>query len=86
MADAALMAVAPEVGIPAELAKQLAPHAPMIIMIPLVIIALILIIVGIIALGAAQNKTPGILLTIVGFLLAGGAFFVMVRSESKKKS
>lgn len=84
MADTALMVAAPEVGIPAEVAKQLAPHAPTLAMIPLVVIALILIIIGAIAT-TAQNKTPGIIIAILGLLLGGGAFFVMIRTEGKKK-
>lgn len=79
------MMAAPEVGIPMELGKQLAPHAPTVLMIPLVILSIIFIIVGIIVLSAANNKTPGALLMVLGFLLGGGAFFVMYRTESKAK-
>jgi len=54
-------------------------------MIPLVILSIIFIIVGIIVLSTANNKTPGALLMVLGFLLGGGAFFVMYRTESKAK-
>jgi hypothetical protein len=66
--------------------KELAPHAPTILMIPLVVLSIILIIIGIIVLSAAQSKTPGVLLLVLGFLLAGGAFVVMVKSQGKKKA
>ncbi len=80
------MAAAPEVAIPAELGKQLAPHAPTILMIPLVIASVICVIVGIIVLAAAQSKLPGSLLVLLGLLLGGGAFLVMYRAESRVKT
>jgi hypothetical protein len=79
--DAIMSEVAPEFGIPMELGKTLAPHAPTILMIPLVVMSVLLIIVGIIVLSAANNKMPGSLLLVLGFLLGGGAFFVMVKTE-----
>lgn len=83
--DAALMMAAPEVGVPMEIGKQLAPHAPAIMMIPLVVFSVLLVIIGIIVVSVAANKTPGVLLLVLGMLLGGGAFFVMVRSESRLK-
>ncbi len=80
------MMAAPEVGIPLEVGKQLAPHAPTILMIPLVILSILLIIIAIIVIAAAKNKVPGYLLLFLGFLTGGGAFFVMARSESKPKT
>ena len=68
----------------AAIGKQLAPHAPTIMMIPLVVFSIILIIVAIIVLSAAKNKTPGYLLLFLGFMVGAGAFFVMVKSEGKK--
>lgn len=62
---------------------ELAKHAPMLLMVPLVIFAILFIIIGIIVL-AAQKYTAGILLTVLGFLLGGGAFFVMARSAAQK--
>lgn len=76
------MAAAPEVGIPLEIGKQLAPHAPTILMVPLVFAAILVIIIGIIVLAAAKSKTPGSILLVLGFLLGGGAFFVMYKTES----
>ncbi len=35
-----MMAAAPEVGIPMEIGKQLAPHTPTILMVPMVIMAM----------------------------------------------
>jgi uncharacterized membrane-anchored protein len=86
LGESALMMGAPEVGIPMEIGKQLAPHAPTIMMVPLVIFSIIFIIIGIIVFSAAKTKTPGIMLLMLGLLLGGGAFFVMVKSESKKKA
>jgi hypothetical protein len=85
MSDTLMMAAAPEVGVPMEVAKQLAPHAPTLLMGLLVVLALIMIIIGVIIESAATNKTPGIMLMIVGFLLGGGAFFIMYRTESNRK-
>lgn len=78
------MVGAPEVGIPLEFGKQLAPHAPTILMIPLVMFAILFIIIGIIVFSTAKTKTPGALLMFLGLLLGGGAFFVMARVEGKK--
>ena len=83
--EAALMMAAPEVGVPLEIGKQLAPHAPAILMVPFVVFSVLLIIIGIIVVSVAANKTPGVLLLVLGMLLGGGAFFVMVRSESRLK-
>ena len=83
--DAALMMMAPEVGIPMEVGKQLAPHAPAILMFPVIGLAVLLIIIGIIVVSVATNKTSGVLLLLFGSLLFGGAIFVVVRSESKLK-
>lgn len=83
--ESALMMGAPEVGIPLELGKSLAPHAPTLLMIPLVVMSILFIIIGIIVLSAAKSKTPGALLLMLGFLLGGGAFLVMYKLESKKK-
>jgi len=80
------MAAAPEVAIPAEIGKQLAPHAPTILMIPLVILSVICVIVGIIVLAAAQSKLPGAMLMLLGALLGGGAFLVMYRAEGRAKA
>lgn len=84
LGESAFMAAAPEVGIPLEVAKQAAPHLPTLVMVPLVMFAILFIIIGIIVVSAAQNKTPGVLLLVLGFLLGGGAFFVMYRTESAK--
>lgn len=81
-----MMIGAPEVGVPLEIGKQLAPHAPTILMIPLVMFSILFIIIGIIVLSAAKSKTPGALLLLLGFLLGGGAFFVMYKTESKKNA
>ena len=80
------MMVAPEVGIPMEIGKQLAPHAPTLMMIPLVILSVIFIIIGIIVFSTASTKTPGVMLLMLGLLLGGGAFFVMVKAEHKKNA
>ncbi len=85
LGEQALLMGAPEVGIPLEVGKQLAPHAPAILMIPLVSFAVLLVIIGIIVIAASANKTSGVLLTVLGVLLGGGAFFVMVRSEAGLK-
>ncbi len=61
---------------------ELAKHAPMLLMVPLVLFAILFIIIGIIVL-AAGKYTAGTLLTVLGFLLGGGAFFVMARSASR---
>jgi hypothetical protein len=79
--DEALMMGAPEVGIPLEIGKQLAPHAPAILMVPLIMFALLFIIIGIIAVSFAANKTPGALFMVLGFLMAGAGIFVIVRTE-----
>jgi hypothetical protein len=84
LGQGALLVAAPEVGIPLEVGKQLAPHASTILMIPLVMFSILLIIVAIIVLSAAKSKTPGYLLLLLGFLTGGGAFYVMARSEGKK--
>jgi hypothetical protein len=86
MTAPALAAFAPEVGIPLEVGKQLAPHAPTIVLVPVVVFSIILVIIAIIVISASQNKTPGYLLLALGFLTGGAAFFVMIRSESKKKT
>jgi len=85
-ADSALMAANPEFGVPMEIGKQLAPHAPTILMIPLVVFAIVLIIIGVIIIAAAKTKTAGIILTVLGFMLGGGAFFIMYRTERKNAS
>lgn len=54
-------------------------------MFPLVVLALIIVIVGVLAMAIAADKTPGIVLSVLGFLLGGGAFFVMYRGERGKK-
>jgi uncharacterized membrane-anchored protein len=69
-----------------EMTKQLAPHAPTILMVPLIVWSIILIIIGIIIVATAQTKTAGYLLLVVGLLLGGGAFFVMYKTESRKRS
>lgn len=79
------MALAPEVGVPVELAKHVAPHIPTLIMVPLVLFALILIIIGIIIVSSAQKKLAGTLLLFLGLLLGGGAFLVMYRTESHNR-
>ena len=86
LGEVSFVAAAPEVAIPLEVGKQLAPHAPTILMIPLVALAVLLIIIGVIVLASAQSKTPGALITLLGFLLGGGAFFVMIRTEGKKRA
>ncbi len=78
------MAAAPEVGIPLQLGKQLAPHAPLILMMPLVVFAIIFVIIGIIALSVATNKVTGIMFSMLGLLLGGGALFIMAKTESHK--
>lgn len=83
--EAGFMAAAPEVALPLEVGKQLAPHAPTFLMVPLVALAVLLILIGIIVLAADKSKTPGALITLLGFLLGGGAFFVMLRTEGKNK-
>jgi uncharacterized membrane-anchored protein len=88
LGETAFMMGAPEVGIPMEVGKQLAPHAPVLMMIPLVILSVIFIIIGIIVFSAASAsaKTPGIMLLMLGLLLGGGAFYVMVKAEHKKNA
>lgn len=84
--EGAAALVAPEIGIPLAIGKQLAPHTSAILMTPLIVISVIIVIVGIIVLAAAKSKTPGMLLTALGFLLGGGAFFITYKSENKKRS
>ncbi len=83
--EAGLIAAAPEVGIPLEIGKELAPHAPTLLMIPLVIFSIICIIASIIMLAALKSKTPGALLLVLGLLLGSGAFLVVYKTESRKK-
>jgi hypothetical protein len=83
--EAGLIAAAPEVGIPLEIGKELAPHAPTLLMIPLVIFSIICIIASIILLAAVKSKTPGALLLVLGLLLGSGAFLVVYKTESRKK-
>jgi hypothetical protein len=74
----------PEAGV-AMAAQQVATaHAGSILMLPLIGFAILLIIIGIIVLSAAKNKTPGYLLTFLGLMVGGGAFFVAARSEGQK--
>ena len=86
LGESALMMGAPEVGIPMEIGKQLAPHAPMVMMMPLVFVSIILIIVGIVVFSTAKAKAPGTMLLVLGFLLGGGTFFMMAKTENKKKT
>jgi len=85
LGEAALMVGAPEVGIPMEFAKQLAPHAPTIMMFPLIGLAILLILIGIVTFSMSRSKTPGIMLFVVGLLLGGGAFTVMRATERRNK-
>lgn len=66
--------------------KVVVGHAGTILMFPFVWISIILIIIGIIAFSAASNKVPGVMITIVGLLLGGGAFFMMYKDQSKPKA
>jgi hypothetical protein len=84
--EAALMMGAPEVGIPMEFAKQLAPHAPTIMMFPFIGLAILLILIGIITFSVSRSKTPGIMLFVVGLLLGGGAFTVMRSTERRNRN
>mgnify|MGYP001615798319 FL=1 len=83
LSEAGFMMAAPEVGLPLEIGKQLAPHAPTILMIPLVVLSILFIVIGIIVVSADKSKTPGALLLTLGFLLGGGAFLVMYKTESR---
>jgi drug/metabolite transporter (DMT)-like permease len=86
LGETALMVGAPEVGIPMEIGKQLAPHAPTILMIPLVAFSILLILIGIIVFSTDHtSKTPGALLLLLGFMVGGGAFLIMYKTESSKK-
>jgi len=82
--EAALMVGAPEVGIPMEIGKQLAPHASAILMMPLIALSILIIIIGISVFSTAKTKTPGAMLLMMGLLLGGGAFTVASRSEGKR--
>lgn len=83
--EVGLMVAAPEVAIPMMVGEKLLPHAPTILMIPLIIWSIIIIIIGIIVLATAKNKTPGTLITVLGFLLGAGAFLVISKTEGRKK-
>jgi hypothetical protein len=83
-AEGLMMAANPEIGIPMEIGKQLAPHTGTFLMIPFVAFAILFIIIGIIVFSVSKSKTPGIMLMMLGFLLGGGAFLMMVKSEGKR--
>jgi hypothetical protein len=79
--DALLSVAAPEL----EIGKVASQHAGTIMFMPLIGFGIILIIIGIIVLAAAKSKAPGGILTFLGFLLAAGGGFGMIRAESNKK-
>jgi hypothetical protein len=84
MASEVLMAAAPEIGVPLEIGRAIAPHATTFIMLPFVVVAIILVIVGVIMMATAKkSKLPGSVLTILGFMVGGGALFVAARSEGR---
>ncbi len=60
-------------------------HVPTILMIPLISMSIFLIIIGIIVFSTAKSKSPGILLLMLGFLMAGAAFVVIIKTETNKK-
>lgn len=84
-AETALTVAAPEVGLPMEAIKQLAPHAPTFLMMPLMGLAILLVIIGIIVFSTDKSKSPGILLLMLGLLVGGGAFFVIGKTEGRAK-
>jgi F0F1-type ATP synthase assembly protein I len=60
-----------------------AHHAPVIIMAPFIAAAMIFALIGIIAF-SAHARTTGMMFIFLGFLMGGGAFFIMYKSESAK--
>lgn len=80
------MMAAPEVGVPLEIAKQLAPQAPTIMMFPFIGLAILLILIGIAVFSTSKSKTPGIMLLLVGLLIGGGAFVIMRTNTRKNKA
>lgn len=60
-------------------------HVPTLLMVPLISMSIFLIIIGIIVFSTARSKTPGVLLLMLGFLMAGAAFMVIIKTETNKK-
>jgi hypothetical protein len=67
-----------------DIARAVAPHAPTLVMMPLVGLAVLLIIIGAVVTSYATNKTTGVILLFLGFLLGAGAFFIMYRTEMRR--
>lgn len=60
--------------------------ASMTVGVALIVVGVILVLISIAVISAQSNKTAGIMIFFVGFLMAGGGGFLMVRAASTRRA